>query len=124
MCCGTPLGDILYVTDKLQAVTDNYTALHRLTRELPDAQVQYLLLRFCTACNLVHWLRTVPPDIMAEFAEQYDEEVIRTLEHLLKTKAQDTTVGLTALTPLQLLQVHQHGKLKRRFTIAKLYYAI
>jgi hypothetical protein len=110
MVCGTPIGGILFVTDTLQAVVDGYNSLHELTIGLPDAQCQYLLPKYCTCCNLVHWLRTVPPRVMHEFAEQYDEATLQTLETILKTGEDRQHMGMSGLSALQVLQFRQHAR--------------
>jgi hypothetical protein len=106
--CGTPIGTPEFVAEFLQETVDRYLQLHELTRGIPHAQAQYLLLRFCTNSNLVHWLRTVPPDVMGPFCAQFDADILGTLKELLKATPQRP--GADAMSQLEIFQARQHVK--------------
>jgi hypothetical protein len=82
--CGTPVGTDSYITEQLQEILERYVGLHELIRALPDAQCQYLLLRFCCCQNLNHWMRTCPPRLVEPYCEQFDDEVKISIEIMLK----------------------------------------
>ena len=46
--CGAPVGKDEFIKEELQKVTDKHNKLHERTREMDDAQCQYILLKFCT----------------------------------------------------------------------------
>jgi hypothetical protein len=106
--CGCPQGTDDYVKEQMQEVVQRYTELHELTRALPDTQSQYLLLRFCTCTNITFWLRTVPPELTEEFAQQFDQEVLYTAYDMLGIDTGQADYTTEPLTDLQIAQLRQH----------------
>ena len=49
-------------------------------------QLAWLLLTFCAATRANYWLRTVPPELTAEYARAHDKRVIQCLSDVLQIR--------------------------------------
>ena len=98
--CGTPVGTDAFIRQFMTVQIQKYDPLHERTRSMEDTQAQHLALRHATCCNLNHWLRTVPPDLMKVHAQTYDRETLLTMMHMLGMEGEDAN-GLTAEEILQ-----------------------
>jgi hypothetical protein len=86
----------------MTAQTQKHDPLHERTRSMEDTQAQCLALRHATCCNLNHWLRTVPPDLMRVHAQSHDRETLLTVMHMLGMEGEGSgSDGLTVEETLQ-----------------------
>ena len=80
---GTPIGTPEYVRAWGAERLETEDALLRQLPKLPDLQCAWLLLSFCAAPRAGHAHRTVPPDLIAPYAEAHDAAIWGTLQACL-----------------------------------------
>ena len=68
--------------------------------QLPDLQCAGLLLAMCAAPRTNHALRTVPPTMVAPYANMHDDAIWDTLDSLLGGLSPDETASARALAEL------------------------
>ena len=92
---GTPLGHAAFVQDQLARLSHD-VLLERI-QAVPDLQVAWLLLVFCTASRANCYLRVVHPDLPRPFAEQHDAKVWRCLQRLVGIEGDSLTKDMASL---------------------------
>src|SRR3954471_14053651 len=72
---GAPIGTKAFTTDFVRKKLDALNAVHKLLKEVNNAQVEFALLRGCLAYNKInHLLRTCPPDLLQEALVKFDDQ--------------------------------------------------
>ena len=102
---GTPVGSEGYIR---QSLSSKFRGVHDFVTKvthLGDPQIAVALLRMCAgACRVVHLLRTVPPDLVAPFAQELDSTMLDALQQV-------AGVPLTETAALQVFLPHRLGGL-------------
>jgi hypothetical protein len=99
---GVLIGDPEFVRDAMETLVTEKTAILSTLERLPDAQSQGLLLRFCANPRMVHWLRGVAPDQIAEAAATHDSAILASWQRgtLPGPPLHETALRLAALPNL------------------------
>ena len=80
---GVPIGSPEFIAARAAARLQEEAGLLTELPELPDLQAAWLLLTFCAAPRAQHLLRTVPPSLSRQYANDHDEAIWQTLLALL-----------------------------------------
>ena len=72
---GTPVGSKEFVARILQRRLVHQKHLLELLPRVPHLQAAWLLLLYCAVPRANHLVRSLPPDIVQEFAEAHDESI-------------------------------------------------
>ena len=80
---GTPVGSQAFVQRFLANRLDVQTRLWERLRQVPDLQSAWLLLLYCAVPRANHLLRSVPPDMVAEYARAHDDGIWETFLDLI-----------------------------------------
>ena len=78
-----PIGSPEFIAARAAARLQEEAGLLTELPELPDLQAAWLLLTFCAAPRAQHLLRTVPPSLSRQYANDHDEAIWQTLLALL-----------------------------------------
>ena len=73
MVLGTPLGHPAYVAHRLQSLLQDHRAFLDCIPAVPDLQAAWLLLCHCAGPRANYYLRALPPEVTAEFADGHDQ---------------------------------------------------
>ena len=83
---GTPNGSDVFVKEAcLRQLQREKSLLFKHSR-LQDAQIGFLLLRYCGVAKIMHLLRAVPPGHADEACVQQDEHIAATFEEIIGVK--------------------------------------
>ena len=80
---GTPVGSKEFVARILQRRLVHQKHLLELLPRVPHLQAAWLLLLYCAVPRANHLVRSLPPDIVQEFAEAHDESIWSTFQELI-----------------------------------------
>ena len=69
---GVPIGSPWFICCHVYAVLHGHDRVHMQVSKLSNAQVAYLLLRYCLATRFPYWIRNIPPSLIAEGAIRND----------------------------------------------------
>ncbi|KAK3289147.1 hypothetical protein CYMTET_3418 [Cymbomonas tetramitiformis] len=72
---GVPVGKAEAVSVEMLKKVEELCGILPLLKKLGHAQAQGLLLRFCAHPRLGFWLRSVPPEMMREAADEHDRRM-------------------------------------------------
>ena len=81
---GVPVGHPQYVAAQLNHKGAEQAVLFARIPWVEDVQIAWLLLTFCAATRANYWLRTVPPELTAEYARVHDNRVLQCLSDVLQ----------------------------------------
>ena len=76
---GVPVGHPQHVAAQLHQKGQEQALLFERIPHVVDVQIAWLLLTFCAATRANYWLRTVPPELTAEYARVHDNRVLQCL---------------------------------------------
>ena len=76
---GVPVGHPQYVAAQVHQKGQEQALLFERIPHVVDVQIAWLLLTFCAATRANYWLRTVPPELTAEYARVHDSRVLQCL---------------------------------------------
>ena len=74
---GVPVGHEEFIKAQLRMKSAEHLRLFERIPAVENVQAGWLLLRFCAATRSILWLRTVRPELTAEFAAEHDRNVWR-----------------------------------------------
>ena len=97
---GVPIGHAEYVRAWAEARMQEEQELLDQLPQLPDLQCAWLLLAMCAAPRANHALRTVPPTMVAPYAEMHDDAIWDTLDALLGGLSPDEAASARTLAEL------------------------
>ena len=80
---GTPVGQPEFVRRFLRERISVEQELWDILSAIPNVQVAWLLLLFCSAPRANHLLRALPPDLVLQYAQEHDDGVWDTFLHII-----------------------------------------
>lgn len=87
---GAPIGSRPFTTEFVKKKLKALEAVHKLLREVDNAQVEFGLFRGCLSYNKInHLLRTCPPDLLQDALVQFDDH----FQHMIGDHESYVSVG-------------------------------
>ena len=99
---GTPVGRPEFVESALAKILANHRELLTRIPEVQDLQCAWLLLLYCGAARANFYIRTIRPELSAEFSQRHDEQMWHCFCKLLKTPPDAVAVSVSKAATLPL----------------------
>ena len=111
---GVPVGHKEFIKAQLRMKSAEQLRLLERIPAVENVQAGWLLLSFCAATRSNYWLRTVCPELTAEFAAEHDRNVWRCLAEILRVGDVERSSIASSSLPLTFGGVGVGGALRIR----------
>lgn len=95
---GVPVGDKKACEDLVNKKVEERMKEMEVLKKLGHTQTEFLILKYCLLTQMVHIIRGMPPDVSLKCATVHDDNVLKSVEHMveeaLTRRAEKATVQL------------------------------
>ena len=112
---GTPVGTQEFVLKQARDRIETELEFLRWIKKIPDLQCAWNLLLYCASPRMNHTLRTLPPDLSADYARNHDAAMRDCLAQLLQRPqiSDEASLLMTSLCTMK----QSHGGLGLRSAV-------